>query len=110
MVFDENKVAFIEAMELLVQASMMCFLSAYERGTIECLNMVIRSCSNVQDMYILKPVYRLLSQCYIQFREWDQGIQCLERFRDITEDQNEFTTMIEIYQMMAYCYSSQKEF
>ena len=63
--FDDNKLLFIDSMELLLQSALLCFLSAYERGVIECLNNVIRSCSNVQDMFLLKPTYKLLSCCYI---------------------------------------------
>ncbi len=62
------KIIFLDSMELLRQASELCFISGYERGTVECLNMVIRSCSNANDLNLVKSVYKLQVTVYIQFR------------------------------------------
>ena len=52
-------------MELLRHASEICYVSGYERGTVECLNMIIRSCCNSNDLNIARSVYNLLCIVFI---------------------------------------------
>ena len=48
--FDEKKIVFVETLELLLKACQMCFISGYEKGTIECINMMVRCCCNTMDI------------------------------------------------------------
>jgi hypothetical protein len=61
-------VVFLETVDLLRHAAQICFMSGYERGTVECLNMMIRCCCNSNDLCIVRLVYRILVSVYNQFR------------------------------------------
>jgi hypothetical protein len=67
--FDPNKLNFLQTMEMMRKVAELCFLAGYERGTIETLNMMIRSCANVQDFQLIKPIYRVQAYAFAHFRQ-----------------------------------------
>jgi hypothetical protein len=55
--FDGNKDQFLRGLELLSLGARLCHETGYDRGAVECLNMFIRACSNVQDMRMMRYAY-----------------------------------------------------
>lgn len=84
------KIVFVESLELLLQTCSMCYISGYEKGTVECLNMMVRSCCNVQDLPLMTKLYKIQVGVYTQFRQFENAILTLERLKDIAEDTDDF--------------------
>ena len=100
---------FLETVELLTKSALLCYLTEYNRGVIECLNNIIRCCNNAQDFGILTSSYHMLCSCYIQFKDYDLAIACLEKFKDVAEDCNNYKEVIFIYLNLAKCYQNKKQ-
>ena len=96
-------------MELLFQTASFCFKADYQRGCLECFNALIRCCTNAHDINILKLVYQLQSDCYIQFRDLHLAISCLERYKDLITDEGDYEKSIYIYRNLATCYTRMKQ-
>lgn len=91
----------IDAIELLRQASEMCFKSGYERGTVECLNMIVRACSNANDLALVRACYKMLVNVYIYFRQFHNAIRALDRQKDLALDYDDNQALVLIYFKMA---------
>ena len=75
----------------------MCFIAGYEKGTIECLNMIVRCCCNVQDIPLVAKFLKFQVSIYFQFRQFENAIRALERLKDIAEDTDDFDSLVDIY-------------
>ena len=82
--FDEDKIVYLETLNMLLAAARTCFTSQYERGAIECLNMMARCAMNSADFIGLICVCRVLAQVYISQKDYKSAITALENQLDLT--------------------------
>lgn len=103
---DENKEIFIDAIEILRTCSIQCFKSKYKRGCIESLNMIIKSCLMIPDMFLLKSTLKLMGFLYIFFNKMKYAVSCFEKLRDVAdEDEDEdFMHVMFAYKQLGLCF------
>lgn len=102
--FIPEKLVYLDTLEQLRSASQTCFTRGYERGAVECVNMMIRSCCNANDLHFLLKVYKLICAIYIQLRQYENAIKALEKIRDLAVETDDYAECVETYQTIAWCH------
>lgn len=65
--------------------------------------MIIRSLTNVQELILIRHIYRVAVSVYIQFNHLDSALEALERCKDIAEDTADYSMLIDVYKTMGIC-------
>ena len=73
-VFSKEKMIFLKALNLMNDTALLCMKSGYERGTIETINMMIRMCMNVQELCLIRSIYRLLIGSLMLFKQYQFAV------------------------------------
>jgi hypothetical protein len=76
----------LESIDTLRNCAITCFKLKYKRGCVESLNLIVKSCLLVPDIFLLKSVFKLMGFLFIFFNKMKFAVSCFERLRDISDE------------------------
>jgi len=83
---DEMKEEYLEAIEIFRQAAVKSFKNKYKKGSVDALNMIIRACLIIPDVFLLKSALKMLGFLYIFFKKMKFAVSCFEKLRDVADE------------------------
>ena len=83
---DEMKEEYLEAIEIFRQASVKSFKNKYKKGSVDAMNMIIRACLIIPDVFLLKSALKMLGYLYIFFNKMKFAVSCFEKLRDVADE------------------------
>lgn len=87
---DENKEEYIESIDIFRQSAVKSFKNKYKKGCVDALNMIIRACLIIPDVYLLKSALKMLGFLYIFFNKMKFAVSCFEKLRDVADEDQDF--------------------
>eukprot|EP00347_Sterkiella_histriomuscorum_P011790 403371089 len=107
---DENKEIFIESIEIFRQAALKSFKNKYKKGSVDAINMIIRACLIIPDVFLLKSSLKLLGFLYIFLNKMKFAVSCFEKLRDVADEDQDFISVMFAYKQLGLCFQKVQEY